>query len=70
MLHRKAHSIKGGALNLGLTGFAETARELEFYIKENNCFPEAPDTAQNDVILRKVNKLERSIPDIVFQSLK
>ncbi len=64
VLHRKAHSIKGGALNLGLTGFAESAGDLEIFIKENDFFPETPDDSQNEEILRRVSKLERSIPEI------
>jgi histidine phosphotransfer protein HptB len=33
---KAAHSIKGAAANLGLTGLSETARDVEFSAREGN----------------------------------
>ena len=61
--------IKGGALNLGLNDLADSARDLEFFIKRNNFFPESPEASQKKELFEKVEKLENSIPEIVSLSL-
>lgn len=60
-LHRIAHTLKGGAMNIGAPAMMEKSLALEKRIKDRNYYESGIDAEEKKVIAGQISELKKSI---------